>query len=93
MEPTVSITNTGNGIIAPHMISFVSTTNGPTTYFKEVGFGSINPGITVKRPLEINYSPSLATSPSGPASVGSHSDLNFSGSKVFFQCNAPFTVS
>lgn len=92
MEPSVTVTNTGNANIAPHMISFVATTGGPTTYFQEVKFGSIKPGASATRKLVIHYSPSLATSPAGAASVSSHSDLNYKGTKVYFQCSKDFSI-
>lgn len=94
MQPTITVTNTGTGNLAPHMISFVSTNDGPTTYFNEVGFGTIKPGKSATKPLVLDYSPSLVVNaPAGSAQVYSHSDLNYPGTKVFFQCYTNFTIN
>ncbi len=72
------------------MISFVATTDGPTTYFKDKGVGKLLPGQS--KTIKLGKYTLQSGVPSGPASVFSHSDLNFNGTKVFFECSQDFSV-
>jgi len=91
ISPKLTVTNTGTAKISPHMISFVSTNGGPTTYLKEKEVGIVNPGKS--QTVSLGTYTISSTTPIGAAQVLSHSDLNFNGSKVYVQCDEAFTVS
>jgi hypothetical protein len=88
IKPELTITNTGSATISPHMISFVAVPDGSTTYFKDKVFGSIAPGASKTKTLGKYKVDSTSINQD---EVYSHSDLNYSGTKVFFQCYQNFT--
>lgn len=89
MNPVLTITNTGTGNIHPRMITPVGT-YGPTTYLKEKADGPITPGNS----KSINLGKYTPTSEDaiGEASILSHSDLNYPGAHIFFDCVTDFTI-
>lgn len=90
MQPQITITNTGTGVLVPHMISFVGTNGGPTTYFKEKS-ARLTPGQT--KTIKVGNYAAAANTPTGPSTVFAHSDTNFKSTKVYFDCQQAFQLT
>ncbi len=86
LTPTITITNVGTKSISPHMISYTTISNGPTTYFSEISFGAIPHGKSKTKSLPGYTIPANSLIGTNNLEVGTHSDLNFKASKVYFSC-------
>jgi len=89
MKPILTVTNTGTGNLRPYMITPIATP-GTTTYLKEKSVGLVTPGQSKSVSLG-TFTPSSGYA-LGDSGILSHSDLNYSGTHVSFDCVTYFTL-
>lgn len=89
MKPELTVTNTGNATISPHMITPIATP-GTTTYLKEKYVGSVAPGES--KTVNLGKFTPTNNYALGDSGILSHSDVNYPSTHAYFWCVTYFTL-